>query len=340
MNNRALTVLFLGLAITVTGLCSAQAIQWPRLGQPAIAVPGGLLEVSASEEGDLSLEHSGHYTPLDIRWTASGGGSFRGRAVLPEGLQPGVYALQLAAGKGVASNPAALHVLAAIPDDYAFAIYRGLESPEGPDSAPVIPADFAARLKDVAVQFAVVLGPLTRGTEVEYRALEAMVLASEVPVYLCPNRADLRSPALAAYAGAPVWGGVFGKDGLIFLGPGLYADDPRTAARLGEAYLWRRALRASRWSIGVAGEYGLDWELRAQEALFADDPLSLLIAGFSSPPLPELGAAIPWGKTALLPAADAPRGTLSIFEVNASGIRPRTSAPAPPAAPQEEAAGK
>lgn len=340
MTARIASAALLGLAIAIAGFCPAQTIQWPRLGQPAIAVPGALLELSATDEGTLSLEGAGQSTPLEVRWTQSGGGNFRGRAVLPESLQPGVYALQLVAEKGTASNPAAVHLMAAIPDDYAVAILRGAESPAGAAPVPALPADLAAQLKAAAVQCAIILGPLTRGTEEEYRTLEALLLASEVPVFICPNRSDLRSPAFAAYADAPIRGATFGKDGYLFLGAGLFADDPRTDARTGEAYLARRALRASRWSVGVAGEYGLDWELRAQEALFVDDPLNLLVAGFSSPPLPELGVAIPWGKTALLPGADVPRGTLSVFEVTASGIKPRPQAAAPATAPQEDAAGK
>ena len=337
MNARIASAAFLGLAVSLAGFCPAQTIQWPRLGQPALTVPGDVLELSATDEGTLSLEQAGQSTPLEVRWTKRGGGSFRGRAVLPESLQSGVYALQLVTEKGTANNPAAVHLLAAIPDDYAVAMLRGVESPAGAAPVPALPADLAAQLKAAAVEFAIILGPLTpRGTEEGYRALEAFLLASEVPVYLCPDRSDLRSPAFAAFDDAPVWGANFGKDGYLFLGAGLFADDARTTARTGEAYLWRRALRASRWSVGVAGEYGLDWDLRAQEALFVDDPLNFLIAGFSSPPLPELGVAIPWGKTALLPGADAPRGTLSVFEVTASGIKPRPQA----TAPQVESAGK
>lgn len=337
MKARRVKAVLVGLILSLAGTGAAQTIQWPRLGQPAITMPGAVLELSATHEGALSLEQAGQSTSLEVHWTKAGGGSFRGRAVLPASLQPGVYALQLAAEKGAANNPAAVHVMNAIPEDYAFAILRGAESPAGVAPVPAIPVDLAAQLKAASVQFAIILGPLTRGSEEEYRALEQLLLASEVPVYLCPARSDLRSPA---FADSPLRGVAFGKDGYLFLGAGLFADDPQTAARTGAAYLARRALRASRWSVGVAGEYGLDWDLRAQEVLFVDDPLNLLVAGFSSPPLPELGVAVPWGKTALLPTADVPRGALSVFEVTASGIKPRMSAAAPAPTNQEEAAGK
>lgn len=335
MRRRATIAAILGLAVTSSAVCAADTLQWPRLGRPTVTVPGGLLEVATDTQGALSLERAGQVTALDTQWSEGSGAMQRGRAILPEDLSPGRYTVQLAGANGTTTRPGAVHILEALQEEYALAVIRGLDSPA--DGSPVLPADLGAQLSAAAVQMAIVLGPLTRGvTEEEFRALEALLLAVEVPVYLCPDRSDARDPAFLAHFGGPIHGATFGRDGYLFLGAGLFAQDPQTPARLGEAHLLRRAMRSSRWSVGIAGEYGLDWDLRSQIALFVDDPLNYLIAGSVAP---ALGATVPWGKTALALPADAPRGALAVLDVTATGIKPRPQpvAVGPPAATQEEA---
>ena len=318
----------------------AESILLPRTGAPALVVPGGLLEVTALAEGTLSLEGAGPPISLDATWSPGAGGAQLGRAVVPVGTAPGRYTLLVAGATAPAQREGAVHVLAAFPEDYAIAIVRGAKSDDVGESTPALPVDLGARLSAESVQLAILLGPLTRGgSEEEYVALEALLVASEVPVYLCPDASESRSPIYRKHFGDGIRGVTFGRDGFLFLGAGLTAVDPQSHARLGEAHRLRRAMRASRWSVGVASAYGLDWDLRAQIALFVDDPLNFLIAGYAPA---ELGATLPWGKTQFALPASAPPAPLTALEVSATGIRLRpepeaTEAPAEAAAVPSEA---
>lgn len=318
----------------------AESILLPRPGAPAVVVPGGVLEVSARAEGTLSLEGAGPPISLDATWSPGTGGARLGRAVVPEGTAPGRYTLQVAGPTATAKRVSAVHVMAAFPEDYVIAIVRGAKPADVGEATPALPVDLGARLSAELVQLAILLGPLTRGgSEAEYAALEAFLVASEVPVYLCPDASESRSPIYREHFGDEIRGVTFGRDGFLFLGAGLTAADPQSHARLGEAHRLRRAMRASRWSVGVASAYGLDWDLRAQIALFVDDPLNFLIAG-SAPA--ELGAILPWGKTQFALPVGAQPGLITALEVSATGIRLRpqpeaTEAPTEAAAAPSEA---
>lgn len=315
-----------GLALALLGAATgiAEGVEWPRLGRPAVLMPGGLLEVGAREEGALSLEQDGRLTPLNTNWSPAPGAIHQGRAKIPEGIAPGRYALQLASPGGTSTRTSAVQVLAEIPEEYAVAVVRGALSAEGAAEQSPLPVEFPTRLNEAGVQVVFILGPLTRrGTDEEYKALETLVSSIELPVYLCPDKSDLRGDDFRARFGNPIYGVSFGRDGFLFLGAGLPAEDPRARESLGEAHLLRRALRASRWSIGVAGAFGLDWDLRAQIALFVDDPLNALIAGSVAP---GLGDTVPWGRTAFVLPAEGPRETITVISVTPTGIRPRKKA--------------
>lgn len=311
---------------------TAETIEWPRPGRPAVLTPDTVLEVGAREEGALSLERNGQRTPLKANWSREPGALLKARASLPPGIAPGAYTLHLDSPGGPGMRKGAVHVLAESPEEYTLAVVQGVRPVEGGNGQSTFPADLVARIAEAQVQVVLMLGPLTQtGSEEDYQALESLIEAVAAPVYLCPNRSDLRGEDFARRFGNPIHGVQFGRDSFLFLGAGLPAADPRAAEFLGEAHRLRRAFRASRWSIGVAGEFGLDWDLHTQMALFVDDPLNALVAGNIAP---GLGATVPWGKTVFVPPVDGPRDTITILSVTPTGIRPRKVPPAeavPPA---------
>ena len=331
-------VRFASLAFAIIGAVAAmaEAIEWPRLGRPAVLLPGGLLEVGAREEGALSLEQGGRLTPLNTNWSKAPGAILQGRATVPDGIAPGVYALHLDSFGGKSIRSGAVRILAEIPQEYSIAIVQGALPVEGDAEQSPLPEDLPKRLNEAGVQLVLILGPLTRrGTGEEYQALETLLSRIDLPVYLCPDKSDLHGEDFRARLGSPIYGATFGRDGFLFLGAGLSAEDPRAPESLGEAYRLRRNLRPSRWSIGVAGAFGLGWDLHAQIALFVDDPLSALIAASVAP---GLGATVPWGKTAFVLPAEGPRETITVISVTATGMRPRKDPEPeqPPTAPQVE----
>ncbi|MBL7646290.1 MAG: hypothetical protein JNK74_08900 [Candidatus Hydrogenedentes bacterium] len=337
MKDRFSTIAVFAIALLAAAAGASEAIEWPRLGRPAVTAPKGLLEVGAREEGALSLEREGRLIPLNANWFKAPGAIHRGRAAIPEAIAPGRYGLQLVSPGGTSIRKGAVHILADTPEEYDIAVVRGALPAEGAAGESPLPGDLPARLAEAQVAAALIIGPLTpRGAGEDYQALEALLAGIEAPVYLCPHQSDLRGGAFRAQFGSPIYGAPFGRDGFLFLGAGLPAEDPRAAEFLGEAHLLRRALRAARWSIGVAAEFGLGWDLHAQMALFVDDPLNALIAGSVAP---GLGATVPWGGTAFVLPAEGPREAITVVSVTPTGIRLRKEAATEqtPPAPQDEA---
>lgn len=324
-----------GIVLALLGAATsmADAIEWPRISRPAVTVPGGVIEVGTREEGTLSLERDGQRTPLNATWSKGPGAILRGRVKAPDTIAPGIYALHLESSNGESIRNRAVHVLPEFPEEYTIAVVRGALPDPGAAQQSPLPPDLNTRLQEAQVHMVLMLGPLTRsGSAEEYQALEEQLAGIDLPLFLCPDSSDLRGNQFSTQFGPAIYGASFGRDAFLFLGAGLPAEDPRARESLGEAHALRRALRASRWSIGVAAKFGLDWDLRAQIALFVDDPLNALIAGMTAP---GLGATVPWGKTAFVLPVEGPREPITLISISPTRIRPRSEtepqgAPAPP----------
>jgi hypothetical protein len=111
----------------------------------------------------------------------------------------------------------------------------------------------------------------------------------------------------------------------------------------GDAYLHRRAHRASRWSVLALPDYVPFAQPRLDLALLRDDSVDVLLVGTSSLLQPGPDAKSPFGATLVFGPLPADAGPLRLFEVSDSGIRPHVpQEPAPPAQadPAPTASGK
>lgn len=298
----AAAVLCAALAASAAG----GAIHVPRVSQPAVVLPGGSFSVSLEGEASLSLEGPGGAHALSVSGVQPRGARRDGTVTLPGGVVPGRYDLVARAGADQEVRRGAVHVLEAMPESYTIAVVRGMDGPEG--GAPELPEGLSATLAGAGAALAIVFNAGPEGP-----SLESALLSLPVPVFVC------------AEGDEPVFALQFGPDGYLFLGGGLAARRGATHGRLGAAHQWRRALRASRWSIGVCQAYGLDWDVRAQMALFVDDPLDFLLADDA----PEgLGGTVPWGRTEFVFSPEMPRGIVALLNVGGAGITPHVE-PAP-----------
>lgn len=317
-------LLLLGLMVVsaaVTASGQSGALQWPVAGRPAVVTPGGSFEVAMTGEGAVDLVGTGSPHTLEMVWEEARGGVRRGMATLPEGIAPGNYSLSI----GDETRANAVHVVPAMEDTYAIAVVRRVPPVDGGPPPPVIPDALSAQLTQAAVQLVFVVGPLTdTGSPTELEALQAVIETIPLPVFVCPAEVDMKSGAFEEYFGQPIHALRYASDGYLFLGPDLAAQNSAVPQRLGPIYRYRRAIRASRWSVGVTGRYGLDWNIRAQMALFVDDPLDYLLAG-------EIGTgltgSVPWGKARFLPAVEIPATPLLIFDVDVQEIALRQVPP-------------
>lgn len=326
MRRAGLRLMWCGLWLGVA--CGAAAgplgdLRWPHAGRPAVATPGGRIDVGLSGGGTLAIQHGDRALPLAL--ARDGGPPGARYATVPEALAPGVYDLVYSTPAGrEEERPAVLHILESHPETYSFAVVSGTLL-DGGDPEAV--ARVARRLKEVDAGLAFLMGPLLEsgGGAEAWDALREAITALAVPVFVCPAARDVADPDYEAYFGTPVYAAAYGADGYLMLGPGLRAYDPAVPGLLGVAYQGRRRLRASRWSTGVTARYGLDWHPRAQMVLFADDPLDYVVAGA----LPaDAGDTVPWGRAHFVPPPALPRGAFLVLDVSGTGIRVRPPAPA------------
>ncbi|OQB27423.1 MAG: hypothetical protein BWY09_03190 [Candidatus Hydrogenedentes bacterium ADurb.Bin179] len=88
----------------------------------------------------------------------------------------------------------------------------------------------------------------------------------------------------------------------------------------GLLHLYRRQLRASRWSIGFTHRYDVSMGMRAQLSLFVDDPLDYLVYGHYHRE-PGEGDGIPWGNTRHIMTPAAVDGKMRFLLVDAEGVK-------------------
>lgn len=292
------------------------AIAWPLPGRPAVAVAGAALDVGLRQTGALQLASNAVTVALTLPEAAPLGGITRSAAQVPATVPPGVYDLIFTSGDVEERQQGVVYIVPTMPPVYAVALVRA--------SAIAGDSDFGAlreQLTASGVSLAFLMGPLVPEAQPgAYAVLREQLAGMPVPLFLCPAERDQAAPEYRANFGFPVYGVAYGEDGFLMLGAGFPAADAAAHSSLGTAYLVRRELRGSRWSIGITSRFGLDWNPRSQIALFVDDPLDYLIAGASPP---ELGAEVPWGHARLMPPPKVPVGDFLVLDVDAGGIRVR-----------------
>ncbi len=308
-----LTVVFL-LAVSI-----ARADGLPHVGRPAIVVAGDTFSLGDGAEATASLRLGDTRIPLTVTTNDKTAPEGKWLAEVPDGVAPGRYDLVLTTSAAETEQIGAVHVLESFPTSYVLALLRAdqVDSTEGTMFSPAL-LDI---LRGATPNLVIVLGALTAdGQESAYEALDRQFAGLDVPVFYCPNEQESARETYRARYGNPVYPQRFGDDGYLFLGGGLSHVDSIHGVRAGHLYRWRRALRSSRWSIGVATRYGLDWSMREQLVLFADDPLDYLLAGEG---VETSGAKVPWSNTRLETFADALSPSLQLIDVSQEQFVPR-----------------
>ena len=295
------------------GVWAGSGVGWPSPGRPAITVPGGHFSVDELSTGDAHLVGGDSRISVDI--SSNNGTLPEGAGVIrvPTTLEPGRYQLSVAAPGGERVELGPVFVLASVPSEYRVAIVRADTGGEGEEGV------FSSALLDMVASsspdLVFVVGTLTRdGTSKAYTQVARQFAVLSLPTFFCPDEAELLRGSYVEHFGEPIHAFRFGDDGFLFLGAGPTHRDSGAAAQIGPIHRWRRLLRSSRWSIGVAGRFGTNWSVRSQLVLFVDDPLDYLIAGA----VPTgVGEKVPWGRT---PLALPPDGGLQIINVRDTEI--------------------
>lgn len=291
---------------------AAPHISRPMAGMPAVVTPGDAFPVLLSEAAELGLRAPEATYPLPAPDAA-------GLCMLPPETKPGVYALEARNATGTFRRAAAVHVLAAWPDAYTVAHVGNLGLAAGDAEARSRAAAALAEAAQAPTSLILISGPVTRdGSSEACTQVESLLAALPVPSVIAPE-ADA-SAAFAAHFGAAPNGLRFGADAYFALDTSGALPLEDTAPALAGLYSSRRAFRAARWSIGVTRRYSFAVGMRAQIALFVDDPLDVLLVTTAPEVEGEVLRGVPWGRTRLLPApADSP---VQRYTVSLAGVRP------------------
>lgn len=283
-------------------------IQSPHNGRPALALRGESFTVELREEAVLRLRSEERTIPLAVTWTVHFSGNVTGTCRVPSDAAPGPYTLEATTSTHTDRNVRSVYIYDAFPEGYRIAHVSGATvSPERLERS-------LATAGESGAAFALVTAPFANTEDREsLEAFSAVLDASPVPVFVCPQQNGWGDDRYAAFFGARTFAFQFGRDGYLgFDAMGASNRGTLTDARAAEHRL-RRTIRPARWSVGFTRGYDASMDMRSQLTLFVDDPLDVLIAG-------AVGAGrvtIPWGSTVLITTVG---DGVRIIEVGARGV--------------------
>ena len=300
-------------------------IQTPNDGVPALVLPGARFEAVLEAEAPLYIESGGARHPLDAAFAPLPGGSVRAVCTVPQAAAPGPYTL-CAQSEAPDSTPRAVWVLDKTREYYTIAhvsdTHIGKEKNRPRRSDDVI-RDVIAAVNASDAHFAVITGDLTEtGAEDEFRRFLAVLDTCALPTFVCPGNHDRQALHYERFFGPLVYAFTFGPDGYLVFD----TKDYRIADELGEQdgalQRLRREIKPTRFSIGLTHRYEPMMGLRAQLALFVDNPLDFLLFGHWHRENTNEDA-IPWGDTRISAVPAAIHGAYRLLDMTARGLIPR-----------------
>ena len=320
-----------GMARNSEGLLDV--IETPNNGIPAITIPDGTFDAVLKAEAPLSLVGEGASVPLQPEWTPLSGGRFRTTVRVPAGTSPGMYAL-VAGGDGAEdTNQRSVCVRESFPEYYVIAhltdVHMGAQ--RNVRSSADVFRDLLAFVNASEASFAVITGDLTDSGEMfQFKQFLDILDTCTIPTFVCAGNHDRKELNYERVFGPDCYMFRFGKDGYISYDTKDFTMADESGAQDSDLQIFRRAVKASRWSVGLTHRYEPEMGLRAQIVLFVDDPLDHLIFGHWHRVNTDAERAVPWGTTPMTVTPAAFDGMLRFFDMTESGIKPREPQKAAP----------
>lgn len=302
-------------------------IQTPNNGFPAMVMPGETFEAVLTKTATLSLiDAAGNAVPgMKVEPADKAGTRFH--CAIDTTVAQGTYALEAVAGDERDRTNRAVFVMGLPAEYYAIAhltdVHTG--SDRHPRTAADIFRDVITAVNDSDALFVLITGDVTEsGTPEEFQRFIELLDTINKPTFVSPGNHDREALNYERFFGPLYYMFRYHLDGFIAVDTKdlLMADDlgPQPA----DLTLWRRATRACRWSVGFSHRYDPLMGMRAQLALFVDDPLDLFIMGHIHRELPEDHShKVPWGTTGLVATPATVDGTFRLFDVTPKGIAPQ-----------------
>ncbi len=317
----------MGLCLALAVCASARdadgrlsVIRAPHNAAPAVLLPGATFHAILEEEAALKLTDSERTVTLAVEWTPADDGRWLAECHAPDDTPPGVYTLEAETDEETDRNQRAVYIWEELPDVYLVAhVADPMIGAQDGDAAE----RFSDAIEDInasPAELLLVSGQLTADDQPEqFERVFELIDAAHAPTVVCP----VPGVPAADYFHDRAFVFRFGRDAFLVFDetPLLDANHPdRFAARL---YRYRREIKPARWSIGLTGHYSQRQNMRAQIALFIDDPLSMLIAAQRGDPEESLEYAFPWGGASVAMAPSLETGAVRFIEVAPNDLNPR-----------------
>ncbi len=295
----------------------------PNNGIPALLDGKTTFEALATAESELSLETTAGPVAVGVTWTAVPGGRFRGQCVLPEGLGTGLYALRAAHGGVEDVNLRAVAVLPPPGDVYAIAHVSDthIGSDRHKRGSVEIMNDVIDAVNASGAAICLITGDVTENGEAQqFQDYLAAMDRCSLPTFVCPGNHDRKDLNYERYFGPLVYWFTFGRDGYLSFDTKDFFTAPDLGEQAGELEIGRRALKASRWSIGLPHRYENMQGMRSQLVLFVDNPLDYLLFGHWHRENTAEERGVPWGKTRISVVSAAIDGNFRVIDVTPQGL--------------------
>lgn len=302
-------------------------IQRPNNGVPVIITPGASFEAVLLEPAAVFLESEGQQYALEGAWTPLPGNQVKVQCAAPPDIPPGVYTIVAATETKTDRTPRSVYIRESFPEYYAIVhitdTHIGKDKRHPRRSDDIIRDVFiAANETDAAM--ALVTGDLTEGGEEdEFRRFLPLLDLCAAPTFVCPGNHDRKDTNYERFFGPLQYMFTFGQDGYLVFDTKDYATADDWGPQPGALERFRRLLKPSRWSVGVTHRYEPSMGMRAQIALFLDNPLDFLVFGHWHRENTEEEKTTPWGRTHMIVSPAAIDGYLRIIDMTARGMLPR-----------------
>jgi predicted phosphodiesterase len=304
-------------------------IQTPNDGMPALALPGDSFDVVARAKAELSLNAGDASIPLDAQWTDLPGDRMKAQCRVPENAAPGAYALHATVGERTDVSLRSVFVMAEFPERYTIAHVTDthIGSNRNARTSEDIFRDVITAVNASGAAFALITGDLTENGEADQFARFIEILNTcALPTFVCSGNHDRKDLNYENAFGPDAYMFRFGRDGYIGFDTKDFAVADDLRAQPADLQVFRRAIKPSRWAIGFSHRYEADMGMRAQIALFIDDPLDWFIFGHWHRANTEAEKSVPWAgvrhATPITVTPAAINGAMRLFEIGPSGIRP------------------
>lgn len=293
-------------------------IRTPNNGMPALVIPGARFTVDLAAQSELQLQGESGSLALQATWSALPGGRLQASVRVPEGAAPGVYALEAKASSASDVMPRAVFVYDAMPGYYVLAHISDTHVGSGRHkrTSQEIITDVFSAVNASEARLAVITGDLTdQGTPEQFVEFLRLLDTLRVPSFVCPGNHDRFSLNYERFFGPLAYSFTFGPDGYLVFDTKDYLVADDIGAQDEELQVMRRALKASRWSIGLTHRYDATMGLRSQFTLFVDDPLDWLLFGHWHRENTDEEAKVPWGATRVSVVPAAINGAMRLIDV-------------------------